>query len=73
MSADPDRTVTKADISAKLREIAGEVEETAVGAKDYALIAGAVAIVGVVVLAYILGRRKGRTRRTVVEVRRITV
>ena len=64
-------TITRDDIEAKLREIRGEVDETAGAAKPYALAAGIVVAVAVVGLAYVLGRRKGKKRTTVVEVRRV--
>lgn len=69
--ADVDRPVTKADIEAKLREIRGEVDGTTGAAKPYALAAGVVVAVAVVGLAFMLGRRKGKKRTTVVEVRRV--
>jgi hypothetical protein len=70
-----DRPITQDDIRAKLHDIAGEVDaakEQAYGYRDYALIAGAALVVGVVVVAYLMGKRKGKKRRTVVEIRRIT-
>ena len=63
--------VTRADIEAKLREIRGEVDATADTAKSYALIAGVVGAVALVGVAYLIGRRRGRKKNTVVEVRRV--
>jgi hypothetical protein len=63
--------VSRADIEAKLREIKGEVDETTDAAKPIALAVGIAAVVAVVALAYVMGRRKGRKRTTVVEVRRV--
>jgi choline dehydrogenase-like flavoprotein len=63
--------VTRADIEAKLRQIQGEVESTAESAKSYVLIAGIGGTVLLLLLAYILGRRKGRKKSTIVEVRRL--
>lgn len=71
MAKDKTEPVTKADIEAKLREIKGEVDETAREAKP---IVEAVAIGGVILLillAYFLGRRKGKRKTTVVEIRRV--
>jgi hypothetical protein len=65
------RTISRADIEAKLREIRGEVETTGHNVKQYALVAGAVVAVGVVALAFTLGKRKGKRKTTVVEVRRV--
>ncbi len=67
----PDRPVTRADIEAKLQEIRGEVDNTATEAKSYALTAGIVAAVVLVGGAYLLGRRRGRRKSTVVEIRRV--
>jgi hypothetical protein len=64
-------TVTRGDIEAKLREIRGVTDTTTEAvqgaAKPVLIILG----VGVVVLAFLLGRRRGRKRSTIVEVRRI--
>ena len=71
MAVPTDRKITKADIESKLNEIKGEVESTGDPAKPYALgvaIAGVLALAGV---AYLLGRRKGKKKTTVVEVRRV--
>ncbi|HVF73557.1 MAG TPA: hypothetical protein VM938_00805 [Acidimicrobiales bacterium] len=63
--------VTRSDIEAKLREIRGEVDTTTDTAKPYALAAGVAVAVAVVALVYTMGRRKGKKRTTVVEVRRV--
>ena len=67
----PDRKITKDDIESKLRELQGEVTERADAAKVPAI---AIAVGGVFVTiaaAYLLGRRKGRRRQTVLEIRRL--
>ena len=64
-------SVSRADIEAKLREIRGDVDSVGESAKQYALIAGGVVAVAVVALAFTLGKRKGKKKRTVVEVRRV--
>jgi hypothetical protein len=66
-----DRPVTRGDIEAKLREIRGEVDATAEGAKSYLLAAGVAAAVVLVGAAFLLGRRRGRKKTTVVEIRRV--
>ena len=72
MSAQPDeKTVTRSDIENKLRQIRGEVDTAGESAKSYALVAGAAVAVTVVALAYFMGRRKGKKKRTVVEIRRV--
>jgi hypothetical protein len=65
------RPITRDDLEAKLRELQGEVEETKESVLSTALTVGAVVLVGVVAVAFLLGRRKGRRRTTLVEVRRI--
>ena len=69
--ANPNGKITRADIESKLREMRGEVEQTAEAAKTPILaIAGGVAA-AVVVIAFLLGKRRGRRRSTVVEIRRV--
>jgi hypothetical protein len=66
-----DRPVTRGDIEAKLQEIRGEVDTATSEAKSYALTAGIVAAVVLIGGAYLLGRRRGRRKSTVVEIRRV--
>ena len=66
-----DGHVTRDDIEAKLRELRGEVDTAGDNAKQYALIAGAVVAVTVVAIAFAWGKRKGKKKTTVVEVRRV--
>ncbi len=63
--------VNRADIEAKLREIRGEVDTTATAAKPTAMTIAVVAGVALLGAAYLLGRRKGKKRSTVVEIRRV--
>ena len=63
--------ISRADIEAKLRELQGGYAETRESALTTAITVGAVVAVGVVAVAFLLGRRRGRKRTTVVEVRRI--
>lgn len=63
--------VTRADIESKLRDMRGEVDKTTEAAKaPLAAIAGAAAF-AVVVLSFLLGKRRGRRKSTVVEIRRV--
>ncbi len=65
-----DRPITRADIESKLREISSVTEAGAEAAKGTGTVA-AIAAGGVaVVVVYLLGRRSGRKKRTVIEVRR---
>ncbi len=63
--------VNRADIEAKLREIRGEVDTTATATKPTAMAMAIVAGVALLGAAYLLGRRKGKKRSTVVEIRRV--
>ena len=63
--------ITRADIESKLRDMRGDVEQTAEAAKApiMAIAAGAAAVV--VIAAFLLGKRRGRRKSTVVEIRRV--
>jgi hypothetical protein len=63
--------VTRDDLEAKLRQIQRDVDTTTDNAKQYLVIAGAAGAVVLVGLAYLLGRRRGKKRTTVVEIRRV--
>lgn len=68
----PDRPkVTRADLEAKLTEIDAELTDTGEAVKPKALAIGVGALVVILILAFLLGRRKGQLRSTVVEVRRL--
>ena len=67
----PPRRIGREDLEAKLRELQGNVDETKESAIATAIAIGAVVAVGVVAVAFMFGRRRGRKRTTVVEVRRI--
>lgn len=71
MATDIDGPVTRKTIEDKLRELKGEVDTTIETAKPFAVIAGVVAAVAVVGAAYLLGKRRGRKKTTLVEVRRV--
>ncbi|HEY7563663.1 MAG TPA: LPXTG cell wall anchor domain-containing protein [Acidimicrobiia bacterium] len=62
--------MTRADIEAKARQIAEVVEETKQNAQNAAALTG-VAVVLLVGIAYLVGRRKRRAGKAVVEVYRI--
>ncbi|MEJ7844138.1 MAG: hypothetical protein WKF93_00700 [Acidimicrobiales bacterium] len=63
--------ITRDDLEAKFRELKGETDETTASAQSYLF--GAVVAVGAIVLlaVFTLGRRKGKKRTTVVEIRRV--
>jgi hypothetical protein len=63
--------ITRDDLEAKLREMSGGVEDSVEAARPK-LIAGAVGgLVLALLVAYLLGRRGGRRRSAVVEIRKV--
>ena len=63
--------ITRADIESKLHDMRGDVEEKTEAAKTPIMaIAGGVAV-AIVIVAFLLGKRRGRRRSTVVEIRRV--
>jgi hypothetical protein len=63
--------IERADIEAKFRELRGEVDNTAEAAKGALIAVGAAVAIGVVLFAFVLGRKRGKKRTTVVEIRRV--
>ncbi|HEX9683654.1 MAG TPA: hypothetical protein VGA13_11265 [Acidimicrobiales bacterium] len=66
-----EKPITRDDIEAKLRAMKDDVEEGVDRARNTVLVVGAVAIVAIAGAAFVMGRRRGRKRTTVVEVRRV--
>jgi uncharacterized membrane protein YjjB (DUF3815 family) len=71
MSRDNEGPITPHQIEDKFRELQGEVDTTAEATKSTAIAIGAALAVGIVVVAFVIGRRRGRKRTTVVEIRRV--
>lgn len=63
--------VTRADLEAKLTEIDAELSDTGEAIKPKAMAFGVGALVLILILAFVLGRRKGKMTSTIVEVRRL--
>ena len=63
--------IDRNDLEAKMRELQGEVNGTREAATNTLVTVGAIVAVTVIAVAFMLGRRKGRKRTTLVEVRRI--
>lgn len=62
--------VSRDDLEAKAQELIGAVDETKESVQNKAMI-GAVAAAAVVATAFIIGRRRGKRNKTVVEVYRV--
>lgn len=69
--ADGQSQVTRADLESKLREIQGDVTETAASARSTLIVVGGVVAVVAVLVIFGLGRRAGKHRSTIVEIRRV--
>jgi hypothetical protein len=63
--------ITRDHIEQRFRDIQSEVEGVESEARSYTTIAVAAVAVTLVVVAFALGSRRGRKRRTFVEIRRV--
>lgn len=63
--------ITRDDIEAKFRELTGEATEQVESRRSQAVTAALAVGVIVVAVVFLIGRRSGRRRSAVVEVRRI--
>ncbi len=66
---DEDR-ITRDDLEAELRAVVGDPEGPVTGRRPTLVVVAAVTVGVVVAVVYMVGRRAGRLRSTVVEVRR---
>jgi len=66
-----DKRITKADIEAKLEELRGGVDAGVDQARNISKAVAVVAVGAIVVVAFLYGRRRGRKRQTIVEIRRV--
>ncbi len=63
--------ITPSDIEAKFRQVQGQLDVVAAGGKRKLAMAGAAAGLMLVLLVYVMGRRAGKKRSTVLEIRRL--
>jgi glycerate kinase len=68
---EPARPITRDDIEAKLRQLQRGTEAGAEAARGAGVAGGIAAALLLIVAAYLLGRRRGRKRRSIIEIRRI--
>ena len=63
--------ITRADIEAKLKAIRDDIEPVGEQAKGGLMALAPVVVAVVVIGAYLLGKRSGKKRRAVIEIRRL--
>jgi hypothetical protein len=63
--------ITRADIEAKLRAIRDDIEPVGEQAKGGLMAAAPVVVAVLVIGAYLLGKRSGKKRRAVIEIKRL--
>jgi len=63
--------ITPADIEAKFRDIQGQIDVVAEDGKKKAVVAGVAAAVLLLLVMYLMGRRTGKKKSTVLEIRRL--
>jgi hypothetical protein len=63
--------ITRDDLEAKFRELEVDARDQVASARSTAVTVGVVAALVLLLLAFLLGRRGGRQRSTVVEIRRV--
>jgi len=63
--------ISRDDLEAKLREISGGVEETVEAARPQLISSAVAGVLLVALIAYLLGRRRGRARSAVIEIRKV--
>jgi len=71
MASATNERITRDDLERKFRSLQGTVEETGQKAYPYVLAAGAIAVVAIAAVGFVLGNRRGKKARTVVEIRRV--
>ena len=63
--------ITKADIEAKLKAIRDDIEPVGEQARGGVMAAAPVVAAVLIIGAYLLGKRSGKKRRAVIEIRRL--
>ena len=71
MSGNGSGRITRADIEAKLRAIRDDIEPVGEQAKGGLMAIAPVVAAVLVIGAYVLGKRSGKKRRAVIEIRRL--
>lgn len=66
-----DRPITRDDLKAKFGELEHQAQDKAETARNTAIIVGIATVAVIGGVAFLLGRRRGRQDKTVVEIRRV--
>ena len=66
-----DRPITRDDIEAKFRSLGSDVDNVAETAKGTAVVVGTIVVVGVVLGAFLLGKKRGKRKTAFIEIRRV--
>ena len=67
----PTKPITRDDIEAKFRELTGDASDELESVRSQAVTVGLAVGVALVAVVFLIGRRSGRRRSAVVEVRRV--
>jgi hypothetical protein len=65
------KPITREDLRAGFAGLQGEVTEQAESAKNTIMVIGAGVVAVIAVLAFVLGKRKGKQDKTYIEIRRV--
>lgn len=65
------RPITRTDLEAAFQRVVGEGQKTVTAAMPTALLAGGAGTLLVVALAYLFGKRRGKKKSSVIEIRRL--
>ena len=68
---DTETPITRDELESSFRAVKGDSDQSADDAKSKLTSGGIVAAVLLLLLAYVIGKRVGKTKSTVVEIRRI--
>jgi len=63
--------ISRDDLEAKLREMSGGVEDSVAHVRPTLITSAAAGVLLAVLVAYLLGRRRGRARSAIVEIRKV--
>ena len=71
MSAIEQQKISREDLQDKFVELQENIDVAASSAKDVGKKVGIAAVIVILIIAFILGRKRGAANKTVVEIRRI--